>query len=109
MGADEFESYRKMLDRYDTLWLDTTMTLAEYLPFKFELPLKEMRTDRILYGTDFPNIPYAWDREITKLCDLGLSEESLARILGQNAADLFCIVDSGKRGNGTLTPETQKR
>ena len=97
MGADEFESYRKMIEQYDTLWLDTTMTLAEYLPFRFELSLKEMRTDRILYGTDFPNIPYAWDREITKLCNLGLSKESLAGILGQNAADLFCIGDRVRR------------
>ena len=23
--------------------------------------------DRLLYGTDFPNIPYAWDRELVKL------------------------------------------
>ena len=89
MGADEFESYQRMMERYDTLWLDTTMTLAEYLPFRFERSLKEMRTDRIMYGTDFPNIPYAWDREITKLCKLGLSEASLACILGKNASDLF--------------------
>ncbi|HIJ35717.1 MAG TPA: amidohydrolase [Deltaproteobacteria bacterium] len=89
MGADEFESYRRMIEQYDTLWLDTTMTLAEYLPFKFEHSLEEMRTDRIMYGTDFPNIPYAWDREIRKLNNLGLSEASLAGILGKNAAELF--------------------
>ena len=95
MGADEFERYGRMIERYDTLWLDTTMTLAEYLPFKLDRSLNEMRTDRIMYGTDFPNIPYAWDREIKKLCNLGLSEKSLARILGQNAADLFCIGGMG--------------
>ena len=91
MGADEFGSYRRMIEQYDTLWLDTTMTLAEYLPFKFEHSLEEMRTDRIMYGTDFPNIPYAWDREIRKLSNLGLSETSLAEILGKNAADLFTL------------------
>jgi len=32
LGADEFDAYQAMLDRYDNLWLDTTMTLAEYLP-----------------------------------------------------------------------------
>lgn len=89
LGADEFGAYKRMLDRYDTLWLDTTMTLAEYLPFDGELPLMKMRPDRIMYGTDFPNIPYAWDRELKKLCLLGLSEEHLDRILGKNAAALF--------------------
>ncbi len=91
MGADEFGSYRRMIEQYDNLWLDTTMTLAEYLPFKFGFSLEEMRTDRIMYGTDFPNIPYAWDREIRKLSKLGLSEASLAGILGKNAVELFDI------------------
>jgi predicted TIM-barrel fold metal-dependent hydrolase len=28
LGADEFDRYRRLLDNYDNLWLDTTMTLA---------------------------------------------------------------------------------
>lgn len=89
LGADEFSAYQRMLEKYDTLFLDTTMTLAEYLPFEGELPLMKMRSDRIMYGTDFPNIPYAWDRELKKLCTLGFSEQDLTKILEKNAAAFF--------------------
>ncbi len=105
LGADEFEPYQRMVERYDTLWLDTTMTLAEYLPFRLGRPLQEMRVDRILYGTDFPNIPYAWDREIRKLCSAGLSKEALEAILGKNAAELFCIGKRKQSDAGSFGPE----
>lgn len=68
LGADEFDAYEKLLERHDNLYLDTTMMLADYFP---ELPsfvrLLAARPDRIYYGTDFPNLPYAWDREIVRL------------------------------------------
>jgi predicted TIM-barrel fold metal-dependent hydrolase len=90
LGADEFEDYQRMLEQYDTIWLDTTMMLADYLPAD-PPPLEEMRLDRIIYGTDFPNIPYAWDRELKRLCAMGLSEGVLSRILGENAKEFFSI------------------
>jgi predicted TIM-barrel fold metal-dependent hydrolase len=68
LGADEFAAYEILLERHDNLYLDTTMMLADYFP---ELPsftrLLAARPDRIYYGTDFPNLPYAWDREIIRL------------------------------------------
>jgi hypothetical protein len=66
------------------------MTLAEYLP-GFSQPLAEMRVDRIMYGSDFPQLPYAWDRELKKIRELGLSKESLRLILSQNAIEFFSI------------------
>lgn len=47
------------------------------------------RIDRIMYGSDFPNIPYAWDRELKWLRDSSLSEYDLERILNKNATDFF--------------------
>jgi len=91
MGADEFDAYESMLDRYDNLWLDTTMTLAEYLPMDYSPKLAEMRADRIIYGTDFPNLPYAWDREIKRLFRLDLDDDRLERILGRNAVEFYNI------------------
>ncbi len=93
LGADEFEAYQQMLEHYDNLWLDTTMTLANYLPLDYSPDLSRMRTDRIIFGTDFPSLPYAWDRELKRLCELGLSEDSLALILGENAKELYSIKD----------------
>ncbi|MBW2430200.1 MAG: amidohydrolase [Deltaproteobacteria bacterium] len=91
LGADEFEAYQAMLEKYDNLWLDTTMTLAEYLPLDYFPKLAEMRSDRIIYGTDFPNLPYAWDREIKRLVGLNLNEDRLERILGRNAMEFYQI------------------
>ncbi|EYF06322.1 amidohydrolase family protein [Chondromyces apiculatus] len=91
LGADEFEAYEHLLERHDTLWLDTTMVAADYFPVDLPVRLLRCRPDRVLYGTDFPNIPYAWDREIKRLAALGLPEEDLAALLGQNAMRLFAI------------------
>ena len=67
------------------------MTLAAYLPID-DLPnLSDLRVDRIIFGTDFPNLPYAWDREIKNLVSLNLPVKSLARILGQNACEFYSI------------------
>jgi predicted TIM-barrel fold metal-dependent hydrolase len=89
LGADEFESYRRLLENYDNLWLDTTMTLADYLPFSNIPDLGEMRADRLIFGSDFPNLPYAWDREIQKLCGLNLTRERLSKLLSQNAVEFY--------------------
>jgi predicted TIM-barrel fold metal-dependent hydrolase len=51
--------------------------------------LLRCRPERILYGTDFPNIPYAWDRELKKLLALDLPPDWLEGILGRNALALF--------------------
>jgi uncharacterized protein len=91
LGADEFDRYAQMAAAFDNLWLDTTMVLAGYLPMDYFPDLASMRTDRILYGTDFPNIPYAWDREIKVLVGQHLPPEDLSAILGGNARRLFGI------------------
>jgi len=90
LGADEFSAYRRLLTEYDNLWLDTTMTLADYLPIGGDLPpIETFRPDRVMFGSDFPNIPYAWDREIKKLAAMGLDASFLAGLLGKNAAALY--------------------
>ena len=91
LGADEFAEYKRMTEEYDNLWLDTTMTLADYLPMENFPELRTMRTDRIIFGTDFPNIPYAWDREIKRLLKMDLPCGFLEKILGGNAAEFYSI------------------
>jgi predicted TIM-barrel fold metal-dependent hydrolase len=91
LGGDEFEGYERLLRRFDHLWLDTTIALADYLPF-LPPPPKRMivdHTHRILYGSDYPILPFAWDRELRKLSAFGLDDDGRARVLGQNALALF--------------------
>ncbi|MBW2366307.1 MAG: amidohydrolase [Deltaproteobacteria bacterium] len=91
MGTDEYALYRRLVEKYDNLWLDTTMIYADYFPDSSPSPLHEWRSDRIMYGTDFPNIPYSWDREIKRILWKGLPEEFMERLLSKNAMDFFSI------------------
>jgi hypothetical protein len=91
LGADEFVAYRALLERHDNLWLDTTMVLADYLPVRAVPPLASWRLERVMFGTDFPNIPYAWDRELKRLLATELDPAQLAMVLGENAAALYGI------------------
>lgn len=91
LGADEFDPYLRLLERHENLWLDTTMTLSDYFGGRPN-PLFFARPERILYGTDFPNLPYAWDRELRRLGDHGVKDHDLPAILGDNAKRLFGIV-----------------
>ncbi len=91
LGFDEFSAYRKLIEKYDNLWLDTTMILSNYFTIEDKIELEAFRIDRIMYGSDFPNIPYAWDRELKWLKKSGLTHDSLEWILYKSAAYLFKI------------------
>ncbi len=89
LGADEFDAYADLLERHDGLWLDTTMVGANYFPLEVPRRIFEVRPERILYGTDFPNLPYAWDRELKQLMKMKLRDEHEAGMLGGNALRLY--------------------
>ncbi len=91
LGMDEFDEYKSMIERYDNLWLDTAMALTDYLPMDNIPNLELMRSDRIMYGSDFPNIPYAWDRELKALAALNLSDEKIKDICSKSAENFFSI------------------
>jgi predicted TIM-barrel fold metal-dependent hydrolase len=88
LGVDEIAEYRALVSRHENLWVDTTMMLAGYFP-GHPPTLRGFPPERVLYGSDFPNLPYAWDRELLALERLGLSDADLARVAGGNAAELF--------------------
>ncbi len=89
LGFDELDAYRRLVERYDNLWLDTTMVLTDYFPLKDAVDLGDYRLDRIMYGSDFPNIPFAWDRELRYIRRAGLDATGLANLLGKNAACFY--------------------
>jgi len=101
LGFDEMVVYRDLIEKYDTLWLDTTMILADYFPIKDPVDLNSYRVDRIMYGSDFPNLPYAWDRELKWLRDSRLSQQHLECILGKNAVDFFALDWSNQATGGS--------
>lgn len=89
LGTDELTGYQRLLQRYDNLWLDTTMVMSHYLPHEGSAAILRARPERVMYGTDFPNLPYRWERELQGLCRAGLKEEQQALILGQTAKGFY--------------------
>lgn len=89
MGADEVSAYLSMLDRYENLYLDTTMMYAGYFDGGPTPDMLEKYAGRILYGTDFPNIPYEWDRELSALRSAGLSPEAQRQLFIATARKIF--------------------
>ena len=65
------------------------MVITDYFPLAEKIDLARYRPDRVMYGSDFPNIPYAWDRELKTLEKAGIPRNTLDRILNKNAEDFF--------------------
>jgi hypothetical protein len=89
LGFDELAAYRRLIEDYDNLWLDTTMVLTDYFPMAEPVDLGRYRLERIMYGSDFPNIPYAWDRELRGLVAGALSADALEQVLIRSAVEFF--------------------
>ncbi|KAF8980475.1 hypothetical protein BGZ46_004159 [Entomortierella lignicola] len=78
LGMNQYQEFFDLLDRFPNLYLDTTMTFSSFFQRMEENePLAELmktmllkHSDRILYGTDWPNIPYDWSRELANLIGL---------------------------------------
>jgi uncharacterized protein len=94
LGAPEYAEFLDLADRYSNVHLDTTMThtafFEEMAPFPPALrPRLVDLGDRILFGSDFPNIPYAYADQLTALARLDLGDAWLRSVCWDNAARLF--------------------
>nr|WP_246280157.1 amidohydrolase family protein [Nocardioides daedukensis] len=95
LGAPEYAEFIAMAERYPNVRLDTTMAFTDFFaemggPFPVELePRLVDLADKVLLGSDFPNIPYDYAHQIEAIEQLGLGDEWLARVLWHNGAELF--------------------
>ena len=88
-GADEFESFFDLCGIYEGVFLDTAMVYNGFLggppPIQRVLEFQ----DRVLFGSDFPNIPYEWQSAVSAILDLRLGRTLEEKILCTNAARLL--------------------
>ena len=91
MGGLEYWEFMQLLDEYPNLYLDTTFTFWPQAPWSFNLDtsLLEKYRDRILYGSDFPNIFLPREGEIDYLHKLNLSEDFYKKIFWENGLKLL--------------------
>ncbi len=97
LGMPEYTEFLDIALGSAAVRLDTTMAFTgfvqESMPFPpAEYPRLRAAGDRILFGSDFPNIPYRYHEALTALTDLpGVDDAWLAGVLHDNAAALFGV------------------
>lgn len=100
LGAPEYREFLELAERYEHVRLDTTMAFTAFFDemggaFPGELlpRLADLR-DKVLLGSDFPNIPYPYADQIAALAALTerhprIDDAWLRAVLWHNAAELF--------------------
>ncbi len=92
MGMPEVAEFMDLADGYPNVMLDTTMAFVDFWDEPDDpriirrLPGLQ---DRILLGTDFPNIPYEYAHQVEVLQRLDLGDDWLRDVLWNNATRLF--------------------
>ena len=91
MGAPETAYCVELLARYSHLYLDTTMAMSAvglrklgYAPDPAAEKLLIQWQDRILFGSDFPNLPYDYEEERRWAWERDLPLEVCRKIFNAN-------------------------
>ncbi|MHA3024114.1 amidohydrolase family protein [Mycobacterium sp. BMJ-28] len=102
MGMPEYSEFLDLSERFG-VHLDTTMAFTgfseETMPFPTaDYPRLLRLGDRILWGSDFPNIPYGYADAMTSLTRLpGVDDAWLRAVFHDNGARIFGLDRSGSR------------
>lgn len=94
MGLPEYREFLSLAEQFSGVYLDTTMVFTDFTeeldPFPPEA-LAELPhvADKVLFGSDYPNIPYPYHHAIDALVRLRLGDEWCRKVLYSNAAALF--------------------
>ncbi|WP_246490474.1 amidohydrolase family protein [Brevibacterium oceani] len=91
MGMPEYDEFADLAETYEGVHLDTTMYVSGYFQTPAEVaPAYRERLaglqDKIILGSDFPNIPYPYADQISGLAGLGLGDEWMRSVLWHNGA-----------------------
>ncbi|WP_406420998.1 amidohydrolase [Streptomyces sp. NBC_00873] len=94
MGMPEYAEFLALAQAYPEVRLDTTMAFTDFLEEFTPFPVAERGRladlgDRILLGTDFPNIPYPYVHQLHALERLELGDDWLRAVCYGNAHALF--------------------
>jgi uncharacterized protein len=94
LGAPEYQDFLDLSERYRGVYLDTTMACTDFMnkiaPFPCDLvPRLGAAGDRIVLGSDFPNIPYPYGTQLDALARLDLGDDWLREVCYNNPARLL--------------------
>jgi predicted TIM-barrel fold metal-dependent hydrolase len=91
----EIDEFLDLAERHPNVRLDTTMAFVDFwdqpVPDGVPARLAQLQ-DRVLFGTDFPNIPYEYAHQVEVLQRLDLGDDWMRSVLWHNGAELFGVV-----------------
>jgi predicted TIM-barrel fold metal-dependent hydrolase len=97
MGMPEYVDFMDICENSSDVRLDTTMAFTPFVDELMPFPSSQLNRlrdlgDRILFGSDFPNIPYSYADAMRALTRLpGVDDAWLRGVFYENAAALFSL------------------
>ena len=96
MGYPDYRQFLDLAITHRNVFLDTTMAFTEFTeklaPFPTELIARlDDLGEKIVLGSDFPNIPYPYADQLSALANLGLGDDWIRGVLYKNAARLMNV------------------
>lgn len=93
-GAPEYLEHIEFVRRYPNVHLDTTMVGTRFMDQISPVPPDVVAAfgdlgDRVVLGSDFPNIPYAYGEQLDALDRFGLGDQWLRAVCWTNGARLL--------------------
>jgi len=91
-GAFEYGDYQSLANDFEHIYFDTAMNCIHNSAFANNCPGRGFfleNQNRILFGSDFPNIPYEYSSQIKALKMLDLGETIERKIFNENAVKLL--------------------
>ena len=94
LGMSEYHAFADLAEAYDGVHLDTTMAGTDFTE-RFAAAARRLRRRgsrhlraKVVLGSDFPNIPYAYAHQLEALDRLGLGDDWMRAVLWENGARL---------------------
>jgi predicted TIM-barrel fold metal-dependent hydrolase len=95
MGKPEYGAFLDFAERYENVRVDTTMCFTDFGDQPYDgrdlVPRLRALQDKVLFGSDFPNIPYPFAHQIEALARLELGDDWMRAVLWRNSALLFGV------------------
>jgi uncharacterized protein len=94
MGGPEYAAFHDLALRYEHTHLDTTMAFTDFMERSSPYPpvlLERLaeHPERVVHGTDFPNIPHAYAHQLAAYVRLGVDDDWLRAVCHDNAVRLL--------------------
>jgi uncharacterized protein len=95
-GTPEYEAHLDLVERFANVHVDTTMVGTDFMNSFAPLPAGAVARladlgDRVVLGTDFPNIPYPYATQLAALEAFGHGDDWLRAVCWDNGARLLGV------------------